>query len=460
MRINSGVWEVSYDGGTTYTSTGISALGKDGITPKIRINSTSLNWETSIDGGTTWLDTGVSSKTTSASVTGEMIGNSDSSVVSQKAINNFLHLAKGIDLSEVSERGGVDLYTGSLISSTTGLRYELSVNSDNNLTITYNNIRTDGHTIKISWCCLDSSKSNPDHVYFEGITISGETKIIVPDNRPYIRFFIREYSGSTQVEANLSEGELVLNNGIENLVVQEHGLSTEKTVSQYGISKIAYGVFDQEDRLIYEDTSGVIHKIKYTTAPTSLYDLGIVNDATVRVIYAVPDVSKMTDLCFGFSFQENLEFINLKTWDTGNVTKISDEFFHGLFANCTNLTELDFSTWDWSKVTGSMNYFLASDTNLKKINFGTFDMGNITTFHLAFHSLEQLTTIIGTLSNIKLNISFDRSPLTEASAMVIINGLADLTSGTSQTLTLSSTTKALLTDADKLIATNKNWVIA
>jgi hypothetical protein len=64
------------------------------------------------------------------------------------------------------------------------------------------------------------------------------------------------------------------------------------------------------------------------------------------------------------------------------------------------------------------------------------------------------------LSNIKLNISFSSSPLTEASAMVIINGLADLTGGTSQTLTLSSTTKALLTDADKLIATNKNWTIA
>jgi hypothetical protein len=32
MRINSGVWEVSYDGGTTYTSTGISALGSVDIT--------------------------------------------------------------------------------------------------------------------------------------------------------------------------------------------------------------------------------------------------------------------------------------------------------------------------------------------------------------------------------------------------------------------------------------------
>jgi hypothetical protein len=95
-----------------------------------------------------------------------------------------------------------------------------------------------------------------------------------------------------------------------------------------------------------------------------------------------------------------------------------------------------------------------------RLNFGTFDMGNITTFSSAFYGCAQLTTILGTLSNIKLNISFSSSPLTEASAMVIINGLADLTGGTSRTLTLSSTTKALLTDADKLIATNKNWTIA
>jgi hypothetical protein len=275
MRVNatSKNWEISYDGGASYADLGVSSKGTDAVSPQLKIDTTTFNWMLSTDGGTTWTDLGVASKqaTSSAVVLNKMIGSSGTDVISQKAINDFFHLAKGIDLSEVSERGDVDLYTGSLISSTTALRYELAVNNNNDLTITYNNIRTDGHTIKISWCYLDSSKSNPDHVYVEGITISGETKIEVPSDRPYMRFAIYEYDGTTSVQANLSKGELVLNNGIENLVVQEHGFSTEKTVSQYGISKIAYGVFDQEDRLIYEDTSGVIHKKKFTTAPTSLY---------------------------------------------------------------------------------------------------------------------------------------------------------------------------------------------
>lgn len=431
----------------------------------IKANETARNTEfatlmSNSEAATTAANDAAKKASDSATVTNEMIGNSTTSVISQKTINDYLHLAKEIDLSEVAERGGVDIFKGSLISSTKNLRYELAVNSNNDLTITYNNIRTDGHKITVSWCYLDSNKSNPDHIYVERITIPGEIKIVVPSNRPYMRFVIYESDGSTEVTANLSKGELVLNNGIENLVVQEHGFSTEKTVSQYGISKIAYGAFDQEDILIYEDTSGVIHKKKFTTAPTSLNSLGIVSDSTVRAIYAVPDVSKMTNLCFGFSFQKYLEYVNLRTWNTSNVTTVCDAYLHGLFASCTNLTELDFSTWDWSKVTGSMIYFLANDINLKSINLGTFDMGNITNFTNAFSYCTSLINIKGTLSNIKVSLSFQSSPLTEASAMVVINGLADLTGETAQTLTLSSTTKALLTDADKLIATNKNWTIA
>lgn len=92
MRINSGVWEVSYDGGTTYTSTGISALGKDGITPQIRINTTSKNWETSVDSGTTWVDTGITAvqTTTTASVV-QVTGQSTTDVMSQKAVTDEIN---------------------------------------------------------------------------------------------------------------------------------------------------------------------------------------------------------------------------------------------------------------------------------------------------------------------------------------------------------------------------------
>ena len=79
LRINTttGMWEVSYDNGTTWTSLGVKAQGEngqngqngengqngqDGITPQLRINTTTLEWEVSLDNGATWTSLGVKAK--------------------------------------------------------------------------------------------------------------------------------------------------------------------------------------------------------------------------------------------------------------------------------------------------------------------------------------------------------------------------------------------------------------
>jgi len=67
MRINptSLEWELSYDGGTTWLSTGQTSRGETGaagITPQVRINAESYEWETSLDGGTTWQSTGMTAQ--------------------------------------------------------------------------------------------------------------------------------------------------------------------------------------------------------------------------------------------------------------------------------------------------------------------------------------------------------------------------------------------------------------
>jgi surface protein len=97
---------------------------------------------------------------------------------------------------------------------------------------------------------------------------------------------------------------------------------------------------------------------------------------------------------------------------------------------------------------------------LTTLDLGNFDTSAVTSMSNMFYNCAALTTITGVISGIKISLSFSSSPLSRESALVIINGLADLTGETAQTLTLSSTTKVLLTDADKLIATNKNWTIA
>ena len=97
---------------------------------------------------------------------------------------------------------------------------------------------------------------------------------------------------------------------------------------------------------------------------------------------------------------------------------------------------------------------------------GTADFSGITAFHSSnyanamFLNCTSLTTIIGTITGISSDLYMAACPLTADSAMVILNGLATVT--TQKTLTLSSTTKAALIAAEidySAIATAKNWKI-
>jgi hypothetical protein len=71
-----------------------------------------------------------------------------------------------------------------------------------------------------------------------------------------------------------------------------------------------------------------------------------------------------------------------------------------------------------------------------------------------------LSNNIGFLNNLKISLSLDTTRLERASLRAVINGLADLTGQTAQTLILGATLIAKLTEEDIAIATNKNWTIA
>ena len=127
--------------------------------------------------------------------------------------------------------------------------------------------------------------------------------------------------------------------------------------------------------------------------------------------------------------------------------------------------------------------YACRDLMLKRLTLN-FDTSNISTWQNAFNCLYALETIDGQPINlssatnvtnifmnmpaltfcrfvgesIKLSISFSRSPeLSTDTIQSIIDGLADLTGSTTQTLTLSGTTAAYLTDTQKATITAKNW---
>lgn len=84
------------------------------------------------------------------------------------------------------------------------------------------------------------------------------------------------------------------------------------------------------------------------------------------------------------------------------------------------------------------------------------------TFSDAFYNTQTLTNITEIIGEIGKNISFNYSPkLTKDSVMIIVNALKDYSgTTTTATLTLHATTKALLTENDIAIITQKGWTLA
>lgn len=94
-------------------------------------------------------------------------------------------------------------------------------------------------------------------------------------------------------------------------------------------------------------------------------------------------------------------------------------------------------------------------TNIPELN-----TANGTDFGYMFQNCTELQNF-GGLKNVKYSFSLSASnKLTHESLLNVLNGLFDLTGSDQQTLTLGSTNLAKLTDDEKAIATNKNWILA
>lgn len=113
------------------------------------------------------------------------------------------------------------------------------------------------------------------------------------------------------------------------------------------------------------------------------------------------------------------------------------------------------------KVNGLARAFYRSNWNfvLKEI-LGEFDCTKLTSFSRTFDYCSGLETIRFTPGTIKVSLGMGQSQsLSDASIQSIIEGLADLTGGTAQTLSLHATVGAKLTDEQKAAISAKNWTV-
>lgn len=204
------------------------------------------------------------------------------------------------------------------------------------------------------------------------------------------------------------------------------------------------------------DVSGVMYTTDMFNSCSQLQSLDVSNWNT----------NKMKDVRGMFRSCSQLKSLDVSKWDTSSVTS-----FNSMFHTCHQLKQLDTSNWDTSSATG-MQYIFAMCYQLQKIDVSNWDASNMIDLALPFSSCNNLYSIIGdktiddvivnnivALKGLKYSIELVSTILDRASLRAVINGLADLTGQTTQTLTLGTTLIAKLTEEDIAIATAKNWTI-
>lgn len=166
------------------------------------------------------------------------------------------------------------------------------------------------------------------------------------------------------------------------------------------------------------------------------------------VVFNAPKLTSSYGMFDGCSALTSVDLSNL---DTLKMTSMSSMFY-----NCASLENINLSNFDTSKVT-SMSYMFYNCASLKTLNLSGWDFSAVTSTSAFATRCAVLTDIIGPVSGISANLSFSDSPLTNESAMVIINGLAEVTA--KRTLQLSAATYDSLSDQQIALATSKGWTV-
>lgn len=157
------------------------------------------------------------------------------------------------------------------------------------------------------------------------------------------------------------------------------------------------------------------------------------------------------NLNYIFRSATGLESITLKCATRGVATHA-----HGAFSRCSDLKFLDLS--EFNTTFGTSTDVFYSCTKLEEIRG---EIENTTTnWTLWFASCVKLREVRFKANSIKGDFTISQSPLLSAeSVQSIVDGLADMTGGTSYKLTLHADVKAKLTEEQLATIAAKNWTI-
>ena len=182
-----------------------------------------------------------------------------------------------------------------------------------------------------------------------------------------------EESEWTDVHFNLEKPEAILLNG------KEFNEKIKKLIESKNVIKIAF--VKEEDKEIPTDAiidSIVLDKNEVVKVYIKDNELRISSDS---VIYANEDCSSM------FAGIENITEIDFSNFDTSKVTNMES-----MFAECTKLPSLDLSNFNTSKVTNMKNMFYRCGS-ITSLELRSFDTSNVTTMESMFAECTKLPSL-------------------------------------------------------------------
>ena len=184
----------------------------------------------------------------------------------------------------------------------------------------------------------------------------------------------------------------------------------------------------------------------YTKKWTNFYQLF----AHCVKLTTIPQFDTSNGTNFSSMCQSCEKLTTIPKLNTSNGTNFSYMFYYDLIL--TTIPQIDTSN--------GTNFYRMFQGSKTITTIPQLDVSNGTNLNDMFYQCSELTNF-GGLLNVKTSYSLiSCNKLSYDSLLNVLNGLADLTGGTSQKLTLGSTNLAKLTDEEKAIATNKNWTLA
>ena len=147
-------------------------------------------------------------------------------------------------------------------------------------------------------------------------------------------------------------------------------------ISQNQDKSVKAWVMDADNNGLYEWYIGANYRIKANRI-MSKYFWNLTNCIEIKGLEYL-DLTDTVNISDMFRNSNKLIELNLKKWNTSNITNMT-----GVFAHCSALEKVDLSSWDTSKVTTMAEIFYYC-TNLKQLDLNNFNTKLVTNMQSMF----------------------------------------------------------------------------